>query len=417
MTPIQPGAFPAPTTALGALRRDLRDLPGSMRMPAILAGLVVVLTAYTGPILIIMEAAKAANLTTAETTSWIWAVTFVNGAFGILLSLLYRLPVVIAWPTAGAALLVLSLPSYPFPEAIGAYIIAGIIIAVVGVTGLFGRAIGLVPRPVVMGMLAGVLLRFGIGLFAALPSEPVLVTAVFVTYMLLRRVRFKAPLIGALLVGMIIALIDGTINLQGVSLEMAMPLWTPPVFSFNALLGLALPLVALALTSQYAPGLAVLRSYGYQLPINGALLLTGIGSVLIAPFGGHGMTLAAITAAIASSPEAGADPDRRYAAGVSTGAFYMLFGLFGATAVGLFTGLPSALIAAITGLALLGTIMTALVGAMADEQGRDRGAGRAALHRRELHHARHWRAVLGPALRRADECADDVEEENLKVEG
>lgn len=371
MTRSQPDA--APATVFGALRRNLRDLPGSIRMPAVLAGLVVVLTAYTGPILIIMEAAKAANLSTAETTSWIWAVTFINGAFGVLLSLLYRLPVVIAWPTAGAALLVLSLPSYPFPEAIGAYIVAGAVIALVGVTGLFSRAIELVPHPVVMGMLAGVLLRFGIGLFAALPSAPGLVTAVFVTFMLLRRLRFKAPLIGALVVGMIIAALDGTLNLQGVSLELAAPLWTPPVLTINALLGLALPLVALALTSQYAPGLAVLRSYGYSLPVDGALLLTGIGSVLIAPFGGHGMTLAAITAAIASSPEAGADPDRRYGAGVMTGLFYMVFGLFGATAVGLFTGMPSALIAAITGLALIGTIMNALVGSMADEAGREGG--------------------------------------------
>ncbi|MFN8379757.1 MAG: benzoate/H(+) symporter BenE family transporter [Anaerolineae bacterium] len=371
MTVHQPDA--APATVWGALRRNLRDLPGSIRLPAVLAGLVVVLTAYTGPILIIMEAAKAANLTTAETTSWIWAVTFVNGAFGILLSLLYRLPVVVAWPTAGAALLVLSLPSYPFPEAIGAYIVAGAVIALVGVTGLFSRAIELVPRPVVMGMLAGVLLRFGIGLFAALPSAPGLVTAVFVTFMLLRRIRFKAPLIGALVVGLIIAALDGTLNLQGVSLQLAVPLWTTPVFSVNALLGLALPLVALALTSQYAPGLAVLRSYGYSLPIDGALLITGIGSVLIAPFGGHGMTLAAITAAIASSPDAGTDPDRRYGAGVMTGAFYMVFGLFGATAVGLFTGMPSALIAAITGLALMGTIMNALVGSMAEEEGREGG--------------------------------------------
>lgn len=369
----QPDAAPAPVTVFGALRRNLRDLPGSMRSPAILAGLVVVLTAYTGPILIIMEAAKAANLSTAETTSWIWAVTFINGAFGILLSLLYRLPVVIAWPTAGAALLVLSLPHYPFPEAIGAYIVAGAAIALVGVTGLFSRAIALVPRPVVMGMLAGVLLRFGIGLFAALPSAPGLVTAVFITFMLLRRFRFKAPLIGALIAGMIIAALDGTLNLQGVSLELAAPLWTPPVFSLNALLGLTLPLVALALTSQYAPGLAVLHSYGYSLPVDGALLITGIGSVLIAPFGGHGMTLAAITAAIASSPDAGADPDRRYGAGVSTGFFYMVFGLFGATAVGLFTGMPSALIAAITGLALMGTIMNALVGSMAEEEGREGG--------------------------------------------
>ena len=187
------------------------------------------------------------------------------------------------------------------------------------------------------------------------------------------RFRFKAPLIGALVVGMVIAALDGTLNLQGVTLELATPVFTMPVFTVNALLGLALPLVALALTAQYAPGLAVLRSYGYQLPIDGALLLTGLGSILIGPFGGHGMTLAAITAAIASSPDAGTDPDRRYAAGVSTGLFYMVFGLFGATAVGLFTGLPSALIAAVTGLALMGTIMAALVGSMAEEDGREGG--------------------------------------------
>lgn len=373
MTSIETQTAAQPETAFGALWRNVRDFPADLSLPAVLAGLVVVLTAYTGPILIIMEAARAANLTTAEITSWIWAVTFINGAFGILLSLLYRLPVVIAWPTAGAALLVLSLPSYTLPEAVGAYIVAGAAVAVVGVSGLFSRAIALVPKPVVMGMLAGVLLRFGIGLFTALPNAPGMVLAVMVTYLLLRRAQFKAPLIGALVVGTAIAALEGSLSLGGVTLELAAPLWVSPVFTLNAALGLALPLFALALTSQYAPGLAVLRSYGYHMPVNGALLLTGIGSILIAPFLGHGMTLAAITAAIASSPEAGADPDKRYTAGVSTGAFYMLFGLFGATAVGLFTGLPPALIAAITGLALIGTIMNALAASMSDEGGREGG--------------------------------------------
>lgn len=361
------------TSALGALRRNLRDLPRSMTLPSLLAGLVVVLTAYTGPILIIMQAAQAAHLTTAETTSWIWAVTFVNGAFGILLSLLYRMPVLLAWSSAGAALLVLSLPSYSFAEAVGAYIIAGVIITLVGVSGLFSRAIALVPKPVVMGMLAGVLLRFGIGMFSALPQSPWLVMAVFFTFLLLRRVGFKAPLIGALGVGIVITVLDGTFNPGGFSLQLAAPLWTTPVFSVNALLGLTLPLVALALTSQYAPGLAVLRSYNYNLPIDGVLLLTGIGSVIIAPFGGHGMTLAAITAAIAADPDANPDPDRRYAAGVSGGAFYMLFGLFGATVVGLFTDMPAPLIAVVTGLALAGTIMNSLAASMSDESGREGG--------------------------------------------
>lgn len=355
------------------LRRNLRDLPRSMTLPSLLAGLVVVLTAYTGPILIIMQAAHDAHLTTAETTSWIWAVTFVNGAFGIVLSLLYRMPVLLAWSSAGAALLVLSLPSYSFPEAVGAYIAAGVITALVGVSGLFSRAMALVPKPVVMGMLAGVLLRFGISMFGALPQSPWLVTAVFLTFLLLRRVRFKAPLIGALGLGVLITTLDGTFNPGSLSLQLAAPLWTAPVFSVNALLGLTLPLVALALASQYAPGLAVLRSYNYHLPIDGVLLITGIGSIIIAPFGGHSMTLAAITAAIAADPDAHPDPDRRYAAGVSGGAFYMLFGLFGATVVGLFTNMPAALIAAVTGLALAGTIMNALAASMSDESGREGG--------------------------------------------
>src|SRR5262249_20555238 len=144
-------------------------------------------------------------------------------------------------------------------------------------------------------------------------------------------------------------------------------------FSVAALLGLSLPLFALALTSQDAPGQAVLQSAGYEPPIDDALVVTGIASAIGAPFGGHGITLAAITAAIVTGPEAHPDKDKRYSAGIAVGIVYIILGIFGATVVALFAGLPAALIETISGLGVLGAIISSTAGAMADPVGREGG--------------------------------------------
>jgi benzoate membrane transport protein len=351
--------------------RNLRDLPRSLTLSAVVSGLVAVLVGYSGPLLIVIQAAEAAGLDHRQTSSWIWGVTIGCGVSALVLSLWYRHPVLVAWPTASAALLVASLPNYTYAEAIGAYVVTSLALIVLGLSGLFGRIIDLIPRSIISGMLAGVLLRFGLNLFKSLGTVPLLVGIMIVTYYLLRRLGYRSPSIGTLVVGLLIAGISGTLSLASVTPELTLPQWTAPQFTIHGLLGLSLPLFVLANASQNAPGIAVLRSFGYNTNVNGAILVTGVVSLLTAPLGSHGLALAAITAAICVSPEAQPDPERRYAAGVAYGLWYILFGLFGATAVSLFTGLPPALVAAIAGLALTAPLLNALTTAMAEPGERD----------------------------------------------
>jgi benzoate membrane transport protein len=358
---------------LAAILANLRDLPRAMNLSALLAGLLVIVIGSASSLVIVFQAANNGGLDQAQTSSWVLAITIGTGLSTLVMSLWFRQPVTAAWSTPGVALLVDSLARYQFGEAIAAYIVASLAIILIGYSGLFGWLMAKIPQPVVMGMLAGVLLRFGLGLFDALPENPPLVLAMIGVYFLLRRRQFRAPTAAALVVGLVIAALGDNLHLESVAPSLAVPLWTEPVFTVEAILGLALPLAALALTSQNAPGQAVLRAAGYNLPINGALVVTGFFSLLGAPFGGHGITLAAITATIVTGPEAHKDPDLRYSAGVASGLWYLLIGIFGATIVSLFTALPHALIAATAGLGLLNAVAGSLSSAMQDPQQREGG--------------------------------------------
>lgn len=350
---------------------NVRDMPRALTWQASFAGLLVIIVGAAASLVIVLQAARDANLTQDQLSSWVLAITVGSGVCSIIMSLWFRQPVIAAWSTPGVALLVDSLARYPFAEAVGAYLIAGLLIMLIGMSGLFSWIMARIPLPIVMGMLAGVLVRFGIGLFNVLPDDPALVFAMFAAFFLLRRVKFRAPTVGALAVGIVVAAVGRELNLEGVSLALARPVWTAPVFTLGAFFGLAIPLCALALTAQNAPGQAVLFNAGYVLPMNGALLVTGLASVLTAPLGGHGLTLAAITAALVTGPEAHPDPSKRYAAGVATGLWYLVLGLFGTTAITLFTALPNSLVAATAGLGLIGAISSSLASAMEDGGARD----------------------------------------------
>ncbi len=354
-----------------SLRRNLRDLPGTLTPAAWLAGFVAVLIAYTGPLVLVFQAASNAGMAQDQLASWIWALTVGSGISSLVLCLWYRQPIVVAWSVAGSALLVTNLGHYSLPEAVGAYLIAGLAAAILGWTGLFRRILAVVPTPIVMGMLAGVLLHFGISLFTALPQQPVIVIAMLIVYLLLRRLAFRAPTVGALGVGLLIAALSGQLQFKGVKVELAVPEWIWPQFNPAVILSLGLPLFVLAIASQDAPGFAVLKSAGYEPPVNGPLIVTGLASILTAPFGGHGLNLAALMGAICASPEADPVRERRYGAGVAAAILFILFGSFGATAVTLFSGLPPALIAAVAGLAMAGAILSSLTGAMAEGRHRD----------------------------------------------
>jgi len=354
-----------------AIARNLRDLPSSLTPSAVLSGLLVIVIGYASSLVIVFQAASNANLTPAQTASWVLAITVGAGVSSIIMSLWFRQPVTSAWSTPGVALLVTSLAQYAYSEAIGAYILAGVGIILLGFSGLFGRVMGLIPAPIVLGMLAGILIRFGIGTFNAIPQAPLIVLPMIVIYFVLRRRNFRAPAAITLIVGLVIAALTGSIHLEQFTLSFAALELTAPTFSIQAALGLALPLFALALTGQNAPGQAVLRNAGYDAPLDKALIVTGTMSVITAPFGGHGVTLAAITAALVTGHEAHPDATKRYSAGVATGLWYIVTGLFGAALVSLFAGLPPALIAATAGLGLVSAILSSLSGAMTAPEGRE----------------------------------------------
>ena len=335
------------------------------------AGFIAVLVGYTSSAAIVFQAAIAAGAGPADISSWLLALGLGMGATCIGLSLYFRSPVLTAWSTPGAALLATALIGLPMSEAVGAFIVASALITLCGLSGWFEAIMKHVPKSLAAAMLAGVLLRFGLGLFSALSSAPLLVGLMLGVFLAGRYLnsRYTIPL--TFLAGLAWAGQGGLIQYQAVTLSLAQPVFTAPSFSLATTIGVALPLFIVTMASQNVPGIAVLRANGYPTPASPLIGWTGLTGLLLAPFGGFQFNLAAITAAICMNPEADPDPARRYLAAVWAGVFYLLTGILGATVASLFTALPKELVAAIAGIALLGTIGNSLGGALHNEKERD----------------------------------------------
>jgi benzoate membrane transport protein len=288
------------------------------------------------------------------------------------LSLRYRAPVVTAWSTPGAAMLITSAAGVPMAEAIGAFVVSAVLLALSGFTGWFERAMNRIPISIAAGMLAGVLLRFGLDVFVAMNTRFAMAFGMLCAYLLARRLAPRYAVILALLVGAAIAAAQGLLRFDGVGVALATPVFTAPRFSLSAIVGIALPLFIVTTASQNAAGVAVIRASGYHdLPVSPLIGWSGAATLVLAPFGAFALNLAAITAAIAMGREAHEDPARRYVAAVAAGVFYVVVGLFGATVVAVFAALPKELVLTVAGLALLGTIGNALFAALADERDRE----------------------------------------------
>ena len=344
-----------------------------MRPPAVsavVAGFVAVLVGFTSSVVIVFQAAAAFGATPAQTASWIWALGLGMGLTSLGLSLWYRQPVLIAWSTPGAALLA-TVSGVPMAEAVGAFVICALLITAAGASGVFARVMDRIPQALAAALLAGVLLRFGMDTFVAVRTQPLLVLAMLAVYLAARRWRPRYAVILTLLAGIVVAAGNGTLHLAGVDVALARPVWTTPTLSMAAVLGIAMPLFVVTMTSQNVPGVAVIRASGYQVPISPVIGWTGVVNTVLAPFGAFALNLAAITAAICMGREAHHDPDRRYVAAIFAGLFYVLIGLFGATVAALFTAFPKELVMAIAGIALLGTIGNCLAAALRDEAERE----------------------------------------------
>ena len=338
---------------------------------AVVAGFVTVLVGFTSTAVIVFEAAHAVGAGPAEIASWMWALGLGMGLTCIGLSLRYRMPVVTAWSTPGAAMLITSAAGVALPEAIGAFMVSGLLIAIAGFSGWFERALNRIPISIASGMLAGVLLRFGLELFIVMKAQFAVVFAMFAVYLLMRRLIPRYAVISAFALGIAVAVLQGSLHLETVHLEFTRPVWITPEISASTLIGVALPLFIVTMASQNAPGVAVIRASGYPVPISPVIGWTGVATVVLAPFGAFALNLAAITAAICTGREAHEDSARRYVASVSAGFFYILIGLFGATVSALFAAFPREVVAAIAGLALIGTIGNSLATALSNERDRE----------------------------------------------
>jgi benzoate membrane transport protein len=347
-----------------------------LSLPAAIAGFVAVLVGFTSSAAIVFAAAKALNASPGQTASWMWALGIGMGLTSIALSLVYRQPVLTAWSTPGAALIATSAAGITLPQATGAFLLCGLLIALFGFSGWFERLMAKVPVALASALLAGVLVKFTLQAFAAIKTQPVLVLAMLLAYLAGKRwfARYAVP--AALLVGLVLAFLLGVVaNPESIvltqALQIASPVWVTPEFSWQALIGIGIPLFIVTMASQNIPGVATLRACGYDVPASPIVGWTGVATCLLAPFGGYALNLAAITAAICMGPQADENPKRRYTAAVMAGVYYCIIGLMAGVVTLVFSALPIELIVAIAGLALIATVGNGLFTALKEEADRE----------------------------------------------
>jgi benzoate membrane transport protein len=339
---------------------------------AMAAGLLAAFVGFASSFAVIIQGLTAMGASQAQAASGLMALSISMGLCAIYLSLRTRQPISIAWSTPGAALLAATaLPEGGFPVAIGAFLISGALIVIAGLWKPLGRAVAAIPAPLANAMLAGVLLGLCLAPVKAIAEAPTYGLAIIVTWALVAKFRRLYAVPAAVLVTVIIIALTTDVSHLDAAALWPQPVLVMPEFTLSGLIGIALPLFIVTMASQNIPGIAVLNVNGYR-PHPGPLFsITGIFTLLAAPFGGHAVNLAAITAALCAGVDAHPDPARRYWAAATSGIFYVLFGLGAGAATAFISAAPPILIQAVAGLALFGAFGGALLGAVTDPQDRE----------------------------------------------
>ncbi|EMC7872807.1 benzoate/H(+) symporter BenE [Acinetobacter baumannii] len=348
-----------------------KTLKNDWSISATVAGFLAVLISYSGPLIIFFQAAQRAHVSTDMMVSWIWGISIGAAVSGIYLSIKYKTPVITAWSAPGTALLVTLFPNVSLNEAVAAYITSAIVIFLIGITGYFDKLLKWIPQDVAAGMMAGILFQFGISLFTASDSMPLIVFSMLIVFLIAKRLMPRYTMIWVLAAGVLLSLILGKMNPVDVSFNLAIPQWISPEWTWNSTLNLAVPLILVSLTGQFLPGMAIMKLSGYDTPAKPIITATSIASLAVACIGGITIVLASITAALCMGKDAHELKEKRYIAGIANGIFYILGGLFAGSIVMLFSLLPKELVAALAGLALLGAIATNISVAMKNDGQRD----------------------------------------------
>lgn len=338
-----------------------------------MAGLVTALVGYTSSFAVVLTGLQAVGATAAQAASGLFALTIALAVCAVGLAWFTKRPITTAWSTPGAALLAgAAAVNLGWNEAVGAFIMTGVLIAATGAIPWLGRLLAAIPVPLAQAMLAGVLLKLCLAPFVALSTIPLHVAPVIVVWLLFLRFspRWAVPAAMAAALG-IAGFSLGRADAAGMMGQLLPGLeFTAPDFSIEAFTAITLPLFVVTMASQNVPGVAVLASFNYETPWRASMLATGIGSSAAALLGGHAINLAAISAALAAGDEAGEDRSRRWIAAVSSGGFYILLGLASAAITALATASPEGLLEAAAGLALLATLGASASSALSDPSSR-----------------------------------------------
>ncbi|MBX4755460.1 MAG: benzoate/H(+) symporter BenE family transporter [Klebsiella grimontii] len=343
----------------------------TLPFPTLLAGFVAVLVGYASSAAIIWQAAAAAGADASQIAGWMTALGLGMGVSTLALTLWRKAPILTAWSTPGAALLVTGLQGVTLSQAVGVFIFANALILLCGITGIFARLMKIIPHSLAAAMLAGILLRFGMQAFAGLQGNLLLCGSMFAVWLLCKVWLPRFAVVAALLAGGAVAGFSGEVTTSQIAFSFVAPSWIAPEFTPALLLSVGVPFFLVTMASQNAPGFATLQASGYRVPVSPLIVATGGLALLLSPFGVYSICIAAITAAICQSPEAHPDPQKRWLAAAAAGVFYLLAGIFGGSITSLMSALPMAWIQMLAGLALLGTISGSLFQALNQESERD----------------------------------------------
>lgn len=331
------------------------------------AGFTAVLVGYTSSVVIIIQAATSAGATPNQIESWLLALGVTMGLSSIAYSWFYKTPILTAWSTPGAAMLVVASQQYELSVVIGSFVISGVLILLTGLITPLSRALERIPPQLGTAMLGAILLPFCLGSFQAVSGAPITFLIMFAGFLLAKNTMPRYAMLVLLILGVVcaVAVEDAALNIN--ELSIAQPVWVTPSLDLNAMLNLSIPLYIITMLSQNLPGIAMMKSYQYDTPVKPILMGTGITNVLSAPFGGFSVNLAAISAAICMTPEVDSDKTQRYRAVLWAGVFYLIAGVFATTVVAIFLSLPDEVTKILAGFALLGTLMMCLQSAFHDE--------------------------------------------------
>lgn len=349
----------------------MKNTLNDFSLSTMVAGFISVLVGYTSSAVIVFQAATAAGASASQAGAWLGIICVAMGILTIALSFKYKIPVMFAWSTPGAALLITSVQGFTLAECIGVFVFSSTMILICGITGFFEKMMNKIPVGIASAMLAGILLHFAFEIFISMKTQVVLAMVMFFTYMFGRRFFQRYNIVVVLVLGIMVAWLQNLLHFSPIDFTILRPEFIAPTFSLASIIGVGIPLFVVTMTSQNMTGVAVMKAFDYKPEISRIVGWSGFTNLLIAPFGGYTLNLAAITAAICMGPEAHQDETKRYTAAITSGIIYIFVGLFSSAIVGIFVAFPKELSMTIAGLALIGTINNSIISAVHHEADRE----------------------------------------------